>query len=91
MAKFILAKDDENQGPYQWTNVNRRDYFGWEGAWAESFASEEWAIFAAEQRTKEGWIVDCYHNVGYTVNSNYGDDECLNSTQEMQTEEHITT
>lgn len=68
MSEFVLAKEDELAGPYRWTNINRRDYFGWDGAWTEGFDSEEWAIKAAKQRTKEGWIVDCYHNVGYTIN-----------------------
>lgn len=75
MPKFVLAKDDENAGPYKWTNINRRDYFGFEGAWAEAFDSEEWAIVAGEQRTKEGWIVDCYKNVGYTINLDEGNED----------------
>ena len=68
MPKFVLVEEDETSGPYRWTNINRRDYFSFEGAWAESFDSEEWAIHAGKQRTKEGWIVNSYHEVGYTIN-----------------------
>lgn len=75
MPKFILAKDDENSGLHHWTNINRRDYFGYEHAWAESFDSEERAIVAGKQRTKEGWIVDCYKSVGYTINMNESEED----------------
>jgi len=71
MRKFILAEDDENSGGYHWTNINRRDHFTFEGAWAEDFDSEEWAIVAAEQRTREGWIVDSFRKLGYTVEDGY--------------------
>lgn len=65
----VNPKEDYDRclGPYLWTNVNRRDFFSWEGAWAESWDSEEMAIHAAKQRTAEGWIVDCYKSVGYTA------------------------
>lgn len=75
MAKFVLATEDENVGPYRWTNINRRDYFSFEGAWAESFDSKEWAIIAGKQRTKEGWIVNSYHEVGFTINLEDAEDD----------------